>query len=89
MRQEEVVKEVNRLMTEGFEVPANKLTRSATLFKDLGLDSLDAVDLMVHLEEKLKVKVDAERMASIRTMDDVYKLVSDLASQQEAPPLTI
>lgn len=70
-------------MIEGFEIPADKLKPEAHLFTDLGLDSLDAVDMVVHLEEKIKLKVDAERMAQVRTLGDVYKLVEDLYAEKE------
>lgn len=78
-----IIEQVNKLMIEGFEIPADKLKPEAHLFTDLGLDSLDAVDMVVHLEEKIKLKVDAERMAQVRTLGDVYKLVEDLYAEKE------
>ncbi len=83
-----IIEQVNKLMTEGFEIPADKLKPEAHLFTELGLDSLDAVDMVVHLEEKIKLKVDAERMSQVRTLGDVYKLVEDLYAEKakvEAP----
>jgi len=77
-----IVEQVNKLMIEGFEIPAEKLKPEAHLFTDLGLDSLDAVDMVVHLEEKIKLKVDAERMSQVRTLADVYKLVEDLHAEK-------
>lgn len=69
-------------MIEGFEIPAEQLKPEAHLFTDLGLDSLDAVDMVVYLEEKIKLKVDAERMTQVRTLGDVYKLVEDLLAEK-------
>ncbi len=77
-----IVEQVNKLMIEGFEIPSEKLKPEAHLFTDLGLDSLDAVDMVVHLEEKIKLKVDAERMSQVRTLADVYKLVEDLHGEK-------
>jgi len=82
MTREEVVKEVNALFHEGFEIPVEKLESNANLFEDLGLDSLDAVDMMVHLEDKFSIRVDGEKVQSIRTMDDVYNLVMEIAKSQ-------
>ncbi len=79
MTRGEIVAKVNALMHEGFEIPMEKLKPEATLFDELKLDSLDAVDMLVHLEEKLQIKVDAERLQAVRTMEDVYTLVADLA----------
>ena len=60
----------------------NKVNRikipEAKLFEELGLDSLDAVDMLVYLEENLGVKVEGERLAKIRTLQDVYQLVAEV-----------
>jgi len=82
MLSQDLVAQVNKLMMEGFEIPAEKLKPEAQLFADLGLDSLDAVDMVVYLEEKIKLKVDAERMTQVRTLGDVYKLVEDLVAEK-------
>lgn len=78
MTEKEIVQRVNDLMHQGFEIPREKLLPEATLFQDLGLDSLDAVDMLVHLEENLHIKVEGERLASVRTLQDVYSLVVDM-----------
>jgi acyl carrier protein len=83
MTHSEIVVKVNQLMHQGFEIPEDKLTPAATLFDELGLDSLDAVDMLVHLEENLGIKVDAERLISVRTLQDIYNLVEDLAVQNQ------
>lgn len=76
---EEVCRAVNGVLHEGFEIPVEKLVPTATLFSDLGLDSLDAVDLLVNLEDRLKIKVDVERLKAVRSLQDVYQLVADLS----------
>ena len=81
MTSEEIVLKVNALMKEGFEIPSEKLVPTATLFVELGLDSLDAVDMLVNLEEKLHIKVDVERLKKVKILQDVYDLVADLSKQ--------
>ena len=76
----EIKAKVNELFTKGFEIPAEKLTPTASLYEDLGLDSLDAVDMLVHLEEAFKIKVDGERLMEVRTLQHVYNLVEEVAS---------
>jgi acyl carrier protein len=73
----EVIEQVNNLMKTGFEIPLEKLVPQATLIGDLGLDSLDAVDMLVYIEETLGVKVEGERLATVKTLQDVYVLASD------------
>lgn len=82
MQRTDVVMEVNKVIHEGFEVPFEKLNPSANLFADLELDSLDAIDLMVALEERTGHKVNIEVFKNARTLDDVYRMVGDLVTQQ-------
>jgi acyl carrier protein len=77
MDHEEIKAKVNELMHRGFEIPMEKLTPESKLFEELGLDSLDAVDMLVHLEDNLGVKVAGEKLSHIKTLQDVYELVSE------------
>jgi acyl carrier protein len=72
-----VIDQVNALMKTGFEISEEKLVPSATLIGDLGLDSLDAVDMLVYIEETLGVKVEGERLATVKTLQDVYQLAQE------------
>jgi acyl carrier protein len=74
---QDVIAQVNQLMMSGFELPAEKLVPTATLIEDLGLDSLDAVDMLVYIEETMGLKVEGERLASVKTLGDVYILASE------------
>lgn len=73
----DVISQVNNLMMSGFEIPQEKLVPTATLIGDLGLDSLDAVDMLVYIEENLGVKVEGEKLASVKTLQDVYNLAAE------------
>ncbi len=80
MTRDEVVNKVNSILHHQLEIPLARLVPEATLFDDLALDSLDAVDMLVHLEDHLKVKVNVEAFKNIRTVGDIYNLVSELVS---------
>lgn len=72
-----IVSRVNELMHQGFEIPSENLVATARLKEDLGLDSLDAVDMLVHLEEKLGSRIEGERLMHVKTLGDVYVLVQE------------
>lgn len=80
----DVIQQVNNLMRSGFEIPEEKLVPTATLAGDLGLDSLDAVDMLVYIEETLGVKVEGERLATVKTLNDVYLLASESIARPTA-----
>lgn len=54
-----------------FEVPPEKITRDARLFEDLDLDSIDAVDLIVVLQDLTGRKFKPEEFKSVRTVGDL------------------
>jgi acyl carrier protein len=62
-------------LTEMFDVPAEKITRDARLYEDLDLDSIDAVDLMVKLQEITGRKLKAEEFKTVKTVGDVVDRV--------------
>ncbi|MBR2684623.1 MAG: acyl carrier protein [Erysipelotrichaceae bacterium] len=47
----------------------------SSTMKDLKLDSIDLVDLLVTLEEKLKIRFRDEEMLQLKTVEDVVRLV--------------
>ena len=72
----EIVERVNQIFNETFEIPREKLLPENKLFDDLGLDSLDAVDLVVALKEECGIDLRKDpRIRKIVTMADVYELV--------------
>lgn len=54
-----------------FEVPEAKISLEARLFEDLDLDSIDAVDLVVKLQEYTGRRIAPAEFKSVRTVGDV------------------
>jgi acyl carrier protein len=81
----EIQTKVNEVMHKGFEIPYEQLLPEAKLFDDLKLDSLDAIDMLVHIEDNLGVKVEVEKFQNVRTLGEVYTLIGEMA--QNAPKL--
>jgi acyl carrier protein len=81
----EIVDKVNKLLQEGFEIPADQLVATARLYEDLSLDSLDAVDMLVHLEDSIGVKVQGERFMQVRTLGDIHEMVYQVVLEANDP----
>ena len=43
----------------------------------LGLDSLDLVEVMLEIEEELKIEFDSDQIAEVATLGDVIKLIEE------------
>lgn len=73
MTDAEVIERTNEVFVDEFEVLPDKINPEAHIFADLGLDSLDVVDLIVALQMRFQVKVRNDvRVRSVRTMQDLY-----------------
>ncbi|MBU1181151.1 MAG: acyl carrier protein, partial [Proteobacteria bacterium] len=57
MTEQEIITLSNQVFEESFEIEKEKLKPEMNIFLDLGLDSLDIVDLVVALQEKFGVKI--------------------------------
>ena len=60
-----------------FELEAQTITLSTHLFTDLDLDSIDAIDLAVRLEEKLGVSFTEKDLKSVQTLQEVVDLIDE------------
>jgi acyl carrier protein len=82
MTEQEIINITNKVFEESFEIEKEKLLPDAQIFSDLGLDSLDAVDLVVALEKNFGVKIrDHDKVRDIRTLQDVYQFILDIKKQ--------
>jgi len=79
-----IVEVVNSVLQEEFEVDAERLKPEALLNEDIGLDSLDAVDLIVMVDKELGVRIEEEDARELKTLGDVYAIIQDLLKEKQA-----
>ncbi|WP_224984088.1 acyl carrier protein [Geomonas agri] len=76
MTEQEIVAKINSSLAEEFEYDLAAMTPETTLFEDMGLDSLDVVDLVIVLETAFSMKVrEEEAIRKIRTLGDIHEFV--------------
>ncbi|MEZ0534325.1 acyl carrier protein [Enterobacter sp. KB-221C9] len=80
--QETIYQEVCGLLTTLFEIDPQDITPEARLYEDLELDSIDAVDMIVHLQKKTGKKIKPETFKSVRTVQDVVDAVEQLLREE-------
>ncbi|HLO76836.1 MAG TPA: acyl carrier protein [Magnetospirillum sp.] len=81
MTRDEIFATLSEYLQEMFEVSADQVTPDAKLFEDLDLDSIDAVDLVVRLQDLTGKKIKPEQFKTVRTVSDVVDRVHDLLSE--------
>jgi len=78
-----IIETVNNALAEEFELEVADMQPEAHLYNDLGLDSLDAVDMVIVLEKAFGRKLrDEQAIREIRTLADLYAFI---ASKQREP----
>ena len=75
---EQIFDRLKSILADDFEIESDKLVPEANLFEDLELDSIDAVDLAVKLQEFTEKKISPENFKQIKTLDDVVTAVEKL-----------
>jgi acyl carrier protein len=75
---DDLFEKIRGVLAEEFEIPRASIVREANLYEDLGIDSIDAVDLIVRLREMTGKQVPPDRFKSVRTIGDVIAVLETL-----------
>jgi acyl carrier protein len=70
--------EVSRELQTLFDLKRSQITLEARLYEDLDLDSIDAVDLVVRLQEITKTRIQAKQFKAVETVGDIVSAVEEL-----------
>jgi len=72
MTREEIIEKTNHFLVEDLEIDAELLKEESRLKEDIGIDSLDFVDIVVIVEREFGFKIKAEEMGGVRTLCQFY-----------------
>ena len=75
MQNDEIIRKINQLLIDEIEIEETQINPAADLKKDLGIDSLDFVDLFVIIENNFGFKMKAEEMADVKSLEDFYTYI--------------
>lgn len=83
MDSENIDQQVREFLEEELGVPQAEISSAADLRDDLGLDSLDLVELITVMEDRVGTRIDQNRLESVRTVDDVTRLLVSITAVDE------
>ncbi len=78
LTRDDILNKLTSILVEDFEVDKNLITLDASLFEDLDLDSIDAVDLAVRVQQFTQKKIPPENFKQIKTINDVINAIEEL-----------
>ena len=77
MSEQEIIERINTALAEEFELDPADMDGDANIYEDLGLDSLDTVDMVIVLEGEFGIKIrEEEEIRKIRTLGDIHRFVA-------------
>ena len=68
-----VFDKVKEIISRELNIDPSKVTPEAHLEKDLGADSLDAVEVIMALEDEFDISVDDDALQTIKTVQDLVE----------------
>ncbi|MBI9109490.1 MAG: acyl carrier protein [Spirochaetales bacterium] len=78
MTRDEIFGKMKVILVETFEIEPDEIQPEALLLEDLDLDSIDAVDLIVQLQQFTNKKIDPEAFKKVKTIQDIVDAIYDL-----------
>ena len=72
-----VFEKVKAIIVSEMNVEADKVTMDTLLVDDLGADSLDAVEIIMAVEDEFGVEVGDDDAQGIRSIGDIVKLLEE------------
>ena len=78
MTDEQILDKLKEILAEAFEISPERIVPEAKLFEELDLDSIDAVDLAIKLQELTGKRIKPEDFKTVRSVGDVVSTVKQL-----------
>lgn len=76
--------ELQNIILHLFEIPRENITVESHFFDDLNLDSIDAIDLIAHLQTMIGERLNPEDFKQIRTVGDVIDIAERMINSKNA-----
>lgn len=67
--------ELKDLIAETLDIEDDKIKEDSNLADDLGIDSLDAMELSMAIEERCGINIMDNDISTIKTIADILKLI--------------
>lgn len=72
------IEKLKEFLKENTKADISKVNENSNFKTDLGLDSIDLLQLVVAVEDKLNIKLDNDKLMNINTVSDALKAFNEL-----------
>jgi len=81
MERNQIEEKVREFLVQDLEIEPDKIKDDARLKEDIGIDSLDFVDIVVIVEKKFGFKIKPEEMANVKLFRDFVDYIERKVSE--------
>jgi acyl carrier protein len=78
MTKDDIFQQLKEILNTEFEIDPSLITPDAKLYEELDMDSIDAVDMVVKMKERIPGKIDPALFKTARTVQDIVELLYPL-----------
>ena len=82
LKTQEIYNQVVEVLAQTFELDPAAIKPEANLYSDLDIDSIDAIDLLVKLQQMTGKRMKPEAFKSVRTVQDVVNSIEALLKEE-------
>jgi acyl carrier protein len=75
MERKEIIEKVNDFLIEELEIDEEKISPEARLKEDIGIDSLDYIDIVVIVHRVFGFKIQSSELKDVKTLNEFYDYI--------------
>ncbi len=72
-----VFEKIKEIIVDELGIDESKITMDARFREDLGADSLDAVEIIMQIEEEFGVEINEEVIQDMKVIGDIVKYIEE------------
>ena len=72
-----VLDKIKEILAEQLSVDPEKITMDSLLEEDLDADSLDAIDIVMSIEDEFRIEVPDEVIADMKSVGDIVNFIEN------------
>ena len=72
-----IFEEIKNILAENLDLDPNTIEMTSDLATDLGADSLDAIDIVMSLEDQYGIEVPDSAIENMKTVEDIVNFIEN------------
>ena len=76
-----MIDKIIQILADAVSLDESEITPDMSISEDLGIDSLDLVDIAMALEDEFDIMVSDDELASLKTVRDIVSYISELTDE--------